>query len=634
MRARRAILLLAVVAASIVAWNAWSPTLQIAPAMQRASPWGGHAYVFTIDPTHVLLRSGSDTTNEPAASTLVLIEDGRELGPAHSIHRDIASQGRGAYSHWGNAVVFSASDNSDPRSNGRRYEIRLRVAPARWVLGASIALLLAIAATALMRSEPARATAVVGLAGRGAIAVVFAAAAAASLTHWIPVRGEVSLSAASLRGLAASPDPRPGIARSVPFERLVGPFLIVPSGDERPGQGHLSVRLGDRDLRETFELASWADAADAVFLDGDRIGGDGILVYLTHAVSDRGGTLVIAYAAVATPAAIAFLWGAFCAGAFTWWVARRLRGHPPFARVLLVLATALGIAGATLAGLNLVGLILAPRSDAPQLRLISAEAASAPARSWAGFAALDRELAPRSTERREDYVVRMNDLVAGHVRHVWNYANATELGIHVPPWSNFVLWWLGETRPRLYRYHYAAWRPAIARGAGMCAQSTLILVGILRERGFDARIVQLEGHTVTTVEASPGTWYVLDPDIGVAIRQDLKAIERDPQAIRRPYEEAYARLGHPNPESAAEAMATFYASDRNYVEPRGGNEMLGESWVRRERLAEWLKWLVPIALLAAAALLGALGVRADRHAFRAASGATPARAPLRGRAPT
>ena len=55
-------------------------------------------------------------------SRLLLLEDRAALGPAHSQHADIRARGGGAYSHWGRSIYFSASDNSDPRSNGRRYQ--------------------------------------------------------------------------------------------------------------------------------------------------------------------------------------------------------------------------------------------------------------------------------------------------------------------------------------------------------------------------------------------------------------------------------------------------------------------------------------------------------------------------------
>ena len=64
-----------------------------------------------------------------AQSFLRLLEEGRELGPAHSMHETIRESGGGAYSHWAGdprpetqRLYFSASDNSDPRTNGKKYE--------------------------------------------------------------------------------------------------------------------------------------------------------------------------------------------------------------------------------------------------------------------------------------------------------------------------------------------------------------------------------------------------------------------------------------------------------------------------------------------------------------------------------
>jgi hypothetical protein len=57
-------------------------------------------------------------------SRLRLFEDGQELPFPHSTHDDIRELGAGRYSHWGDAVFFSSSDNSDPAKNGRRYSVR------------------------------------------------------------------------------------------------------------------------------------------------------------------------------------------------------------------------------------------------------------------------------------------------------------------------------------------------------------------------------------------------------------------------------------------------------------------------------------------------------------------------------
>jgi hypothetical protein len=57
-------------------------------------------------------------------STLVLLEDGKPLGPPHCAHAEIRKEGQGRYSHWGgNKIWFAASDNSDPAKNGRQYKV-------------------------------------------------------------------------------------------------------------------------------------------------------------------------------------------------------------------------------------------------------------------------------------------------------------------------------------------------------------------------------------------------------------------------------------------------------------------------------------------------------------------------------
>jgi hypothetical protein len=63
-------------------------------------------------------------SDKEGASRLVVCEDERPLGPAHCGHEDIRERGGGRFSHWGAQVYFSTLDNSDPRTNGRRYLVR------------------------------------------------------------------------------------------------------------------------------------------------------------------------------------------------------------------------------------------------------------------------------------------------------------------------------------------------------------------------------------------------------------------------------------------------------------------------------------------------------------------------------
>jgi hypothetical protein len=60
---------------------------------------------------------------------LRLFENSKELGPAHSLHRDIRNLGRGRFSHWSNvdgtfeSLRFASSDNTNPRNNRRTYAV-------------------------------------------------------------------------------------------------------------------------------------------------------------------------------------------------------------------------------------------------------------------------------------------------------------------------------------------------------------------------------------------------------------------------------------------------------------------------------------------------------------------------------
>jgi len=53
----------------------------------------------------------------------MMFEDGRPLGPSHSVHAAIREKGRGRYSHWDGSIIFSSTDGTDPRSNGREYSV-------------------------------------------------------------------------------------------------------------------------------------------------------------------------------------------------------------------------------------------------------------------------------------------------------------------------------------------------------------------------------------------------------------------------------------------------------------------------------------------------------------------------------
>lgn len=91
----------------------------------------GYSSVVPLPP---LFIDNPDRLGDAARSDLRLFEDDRELGPAHSLHDSIRSKGGGLFSHWGDShfgdqVVFSSSDGTDPKVNGHTYRVRFRIHP-------------------------------------------------------------------------------------------------------------------------------------------------------------------------------------------------------------------------------------------------------------------------------------------------------------------------------------------------------------------------------------------------------------------------------------------------------------------------------------------------------------------------
>lgn len=63
----------------------------------------------------------ADAASEPTRYTVMIFEDGKPFGLAHSAANDIARLGRGRFGRSGDRIMFSTSDNTDPTRNGRSY---------------------------------------------------------------------------------------------------------------------------------------------------------------------------------------------------------------------------------------------------------------------------------------------------------------------------------------------------------------------------------------------------------------------------------------------------------------------------------------------------------------------------------
>jgi hypothetical protein len=76
---------------------------------------GGYAWLAPIE------IEGDGVGVSEYFSNLTLFENDIRLGPARSAHAEIREHGCGRFSHWNQSVYFSASDNTDPNTNGREY---------------------------------------------------------------------------------------------------------------------------------------------------------------------------------------------------------------------------------------------------------------------------------------------------------------------------------------------------------------------------------------------------------------------------------------------------------------------------------------------------------------------------------
>ena len=136
---------------TLVSQAGWLVVKQGIDPSQLGPGAGGHQWITyhvnvahvspTLSKTGLFVTDCDDTAGNPQGaqrSELTLYEDGRPLGPPHSASDKIRETGAGAYTYqctappWTRTLIFSASDNSDPRTNGRQYwaTYPIHIAPA------------------------------------------------------------------------------------------------------------------------------------------------------------------------------------------------------------------------------------------------------------------------------------------------------------------------------------------------------------------------------------------------------------------------------------------------------------------------------------------------------------------------
>ncbi len=137
-----AIIVLIAAALYLAAASARIPRLEAPMEASQISAEEGHA--FTFDPslqTHWPYVVPSHPAFQLAPGDVQLIEDGRPLGSLEPAHDTIRQRGGGLFNFWQDTLWFSTSDNTDPRTNGRTYTVRVK---ARMARSAEVAEVLAI----------------------------------------------------------------------------------------------------------------------------------------------------------------------------------------------------------------------------------------------------------------------------------------------------------------------------------------------------------------------------------------------------------------------------------------------------------------------------------------------------------
>jgi hypothetical protein len=254
-----------------------------------------------------------------------------------------------------------------------------------------------------------------------------------------------------------------------------------------------------------------------------------------------------------------------------------------YKKVVALFFTALLFVGICLLILDIIGLIIPLRNDS----VISVDKLYFKSDiTITSEAQLYNEIIRNIDESDEQYVSKVNTAINRGIRHYWEKDELNKYNVSVPIYEN----WLLYLRYGDKAYEYCDYRKGIERAIGLCSQHAIIVVGLLESKGFNAKIVGLEGHVVATVLVN-GKWWILDPDFGVVIPYSIKEIENNPIVISN----FYLSRGY-----SVEIVGTLikaYSIEGNTVV--SVVDYIGMWECLFERISYILIWVVPLLLILA-----------------------------------
>lgn len=170
------------------------------------------------------------------------------------------------------------------------------------------------------------------------------------------------------------------------------------------------------------------------------------------------------------------------------------------------------------------------------------------------------------------------------------------------PWSNYVCWLAGLAVPRLADIQNTELLLRYSEQA-LCSQVAQAFVDVAGRRAVRARLAALPGHVVAEAYYD-GSWHGFDADYGVVYADPTGRIMAVDDLLASPSLASGIYAGHRLPRDNREVLEIFARGNVTYL-PVAAHAVPRIAYL--QRVAEWTKWLLPLALLLAAAAIGWLG---------------------------
>lgn len=147
-----------------LSWERSGMSLSIEIEPERVAAFGGEAYATRLP---LVSLAGLAFAQRAGETRALLFEDGAPLERRDAPYASVVENGRGRYMSLPRWIVFSSSDGTDPRANGRRYRVALDAGVPLPALGGLAVLAALIAPWAvpkrLFAAAPARSAIVAAL---------------------------------------------------------------------------------------------------------------------------------------------------------------------------------------------------------------------------------------------------------------------------------------------------------------------------------------------------------------------------------------------------------------------------------------------------------------------------------------